>query len=65
MVASEIRAYDVYELRRSSTYMPPIIYKDLDLLEEDYKDKVLSELGFPTQPCHSQTRWYLSERRYS
>jgi CRISPR-associated protein Csb1 len=51
IVASEIRAYDVYELRRSTTYRPPIIYKDLDLLEENYRDTVLSELGFLHNPA--------------
>jgi hypothetical protein len=54
MLASEIRAYDIYPLRRSSTYMPPVSYKDLGLLEEDYSDKELSELGFLHAPATHQ-----------
>jgi CRISPR-associated protein Csb1 len=34
IVASEIRSYDVHQLRRSSTYIPPVSYKDLGLLDE-------------------------------
>ncbi len=54
MVASEIRAYDVYELRRSSTYMPPVSYKDLGLLDEGYSNDELSELGFLHAPATHQ-----------
>jgi len=54
MVASEIRAYDVHELRRSSTYIPPVSYKDLDLLDEEYSNEVLSELGFLHAPATHQ-----------
>jgi CRISPR-associated protein Csb1 len=54
MLASEIRAYDVYELRRSTTYRPPVSYKDLGLLQEDYSDKELSELGFLPAPATHQ-----------
>jgi CRISPR-associated protein Csb1 len=54
MLASEIRAYDVHQLRRSSTYMPPVSYKDIGLLEEDYSDKELSELGFLHAPATHQ-----------
>jgi CRISPR-associated protein Csb1 len=54
MLASEIRAYDVYELRRSSTYIPPISYKELGLLEEDYSNDELSELGFLHAPATHQ-----------
>jgi CRISPR-associated protein Csb1 len=51
MVASEIRAYDVTELRRSSTYIPPVSYKDLGLLGEGYSNDELSELGFLHNPA--------------
>jgi len=51
IVASEIRAYDVTKLHRSSTYIPPVNYKDLGLLEEGYSDKELSELGFLHNPA--------------
>jgi CRISPR-associated protein Csb1 len=54
MVASEIRAHDVRELRRSSTYIPPVSYKDLDLLEEGYSNDQLSELGFLHNPATHQ-----------
>jgi CRISPR-associated protein Csb1 len=54
MVASEIRAYDVAELRRSSTYIPPVSYKDLGLLEEGYSNDELSELGFLHNPATHQ-----------
>jgi CRISPR-associated protein Csb1 len=54
MLASEIRAYDVYQLRRSSTYIPPVSYKDLGLLEEDYSNDELSELGFLHAPATHQ-----------
>jgi CRISPR-associated protein Csb1 len=54
MVASEIRAYDVHQLRRSSTYIPPVSYKDLGLLHEDYSNEVLSELGFLHAPATHQ-----------
>jgi CRISPR-associated protein Csb1 len=54
MLASEIRGYDVCELSRSSTYMPPVSYKDLSLLEENYGDKALSELGFLHAPATHQ-----------
>jgi CRISPR-associated protein Csb1 len=54
MVASEIRAYDVHELRRSSTYIPPVSYKDLGLLDEEYSNEVLSELGFLHAPATHQ-----------
>jgi CRISPR-associated protein Csb1 len=51
MLASEIRAFDVIELRRSSTYIPPVSYKDLNLLEEGYSNDELSELGFLHNPA--------------
>jgi CRISPR-associated protein Csb1 len=54
MVASEIRAYDVHQLRRSSTYIPPVTYKDLGLLHEEYSNEVLSELGFLHAPATHQ-----------
>jgi CRISPR-associated protein Csb1 len=54
MVASEIRAYDVTELRRSSTYIPPVSYKDLGLLGEGYSNDELSELGFLHNPATHQ-----------
>jgi CRISPR-associated protein Csb1 len=54
IVSSEVRAYDVHELRRSSTYKPPIRYKDLDLLEENYSNEALSELGFLHAPATHQ-----------
>jgi hypothetical protein len=54
MVASEIRAYEVTELRRSSTYIPPVSYKDLGLLEEGYSNEELSELGFLHNPATHQ-----------
>ncbi len=54
MVASEIRAYDVHELRRSSTYIPPVSYKDLGLLDEGYSNDELSELGFLHAPATHQ-----------
>src|SRR6266446_169641 len=54
IVASEIRAGDVYELRRSSTYIPPVSYKDLGLLDEGYSNDELSELGFLHAPATHQ-----------
>jgi CRISPR-associated protein Csb1 len=54
IVASEIRAYDVTKLHRSSTYIPPVSYKDLGLLGEGYSDKQLSELGFLHNPATHQ-----------
>jgi len=54
MVASEIRAFDVAELRRSSTCIPPVSYKDLGLLEEGYSNDELSELGFLHNPATHQ-----------
>jgi CRISPR-associated protein Csb1 len=51
IVASEIRAYDVTELRRSSTYIPPINYKELGLVAEGYSDNELSQLGFLHNPA--------------
>jgi CRISPR-associated protein Csb1 len=54
IVASEIRAYDVTELRRSSTYIPPVSYKDLGLLGEGYSNDELSELGFLHNPATHQ-----------
>jgi CRISPR-associated protein Csb1 len=54
ILASEIRGSDVHQLRRSSTYIPPVSYKDLGLLDEDYSNEVLSELGFLHAPATHQ-----------
>ena len=38
----------------SATYIPPVSYKDLGLLDEDYSNEVLSELGFLHAPATHQ-----------